>query len=229
MRGRLALVAWVISSSFGYANALDDFAGARISHTDTICYKSNRQKNCVTETGTFLIRENAIEVPGIPTLYFRKIVDQGGFQYSLDANAGSIVLKTQGGSSSPWPGLKTTTTYSLSGSKCSVKSVSNHYTYSNSRCTVSPSQAKRWQAKDAPRACEAVREAIMQITALAPKAGKQGTVRSALNCDKMRKVSRSIKGAGCPSMFPKVNRALAESSHYCAKPVPQLSEVGVRG
>jgi len=182
-------------------------------------------------SGTFSVTQRGVTAPGMPTFQHRRIFSKGdgyggteeqvvqfrenGFKWDIKQRNNSLKLDF-------WSSV----VVQFSHDGCTAHATSNYWK-ATLTCTII--SRTRWQAKDTPEACQVVKEAIDEIRSLAPRAAEANSRASVRKCTRLTKVSRSIKGSACPSMFPAVDAALAEAGQYCAKRVPSLSETGVRG
>ena len=228
-RGRIMRA---IATSILCVLALADGARAaslyeRYAGTKIILRTTNTLSNgdAATTSSSFSITERGLAAPGVPTIKDRTIVNiDAHTRISLSASGDTFTIETTQPTSKFWNITKIT----LNGDTCTASAKSSHYK-SVVACSIASRGSGKSVAKDDPRACKVVQEAIAEIRSLTPTVKNRDTYKAAVGCDRMNKITRSIKGAGCPSLFPKVDAALGKAKQSCRKIDHELSEVGVRG
>lgn len=211
------------------ASLYERYAGTKITIHTTNTFPDGQVTNF---DSSFTITEKGLAAPGVPTMRDRSVVKSDAYTTeSLSTNGDTFTLETTQPKTKSWPTpFRHTLTVTMKGDTCRATAKSSHY-----RSVITCVVVSRGipQAKDNGKACKAVQSAIAQIRRLAPMKGSTHSLRSAMNCDKMISIAKSIKGAGCPSMFTKVDAALSESQRFCIGEGPDprgpTGELGVRG
>lgn len=216
-----ALAFFILASNPAHSQSiLEKYDGATIQFTTLSCSPNN---SCATTRNTASISKSGIALPEYPTMRERVIyrTKYGSLVYNIMKN--TILFEAR------YDYKVATTKVTLDGNRCFVVVSSDFIGKMVTTCTINSATTSR-QSPDNSRACQIVLEARDEIETLL----RRETTESCATSERIKQVSKSVRGANCASKMEEIDRVLKRHDPTaCLKERYKRdggpSEVGVRG